>query len=125
MRLYGVDRGVSALIKHLLSVFSWRTGETCFGPAPTGRLRIKICHNWHILAQSGRNLFRSGSDRSRTCSSSEHNKKNYSIMSNSLSGVDRGTRTHDNQNHNLALYQLNYIHHKWCVKRDSNPRPPP
>ena len=26
-------------------------------------------------------------------------------------GVDRGTRTHDNQNHNLALYQLNYIHH--------------
>ena len=28
-----------------------------------------------------------------------------------LYGVDRGTRTHDNQNHNLALYQLNYIHH--------------
>ena len=26
-------------------------------------------------------------------------------------GVDDGTRTHDNQNHNLALYQLNYIHH--------------
>lgn len=22
-----------------------------------------------------------------------------------------GTRTHDNQNHNLALYQLNYSHH--------------
>ena len=22
-----------------------------------------------------------------------------------------GTRTHDNQNHNLALYQLNYGHH--------------
>ena len=26
-------------------------------------------------------------------------------------GVDDGTRTRDNQNHNLALYQLNYIHH--------------
>jgi hypothetical protein len=26
--------------------------------------------------------------------------------------VDDGTRTRDNQNHNLALYQLNYIHHK-------------
>ena len=26
-------------------------------------------------------------------------------------GVDIGTRTLDNQNHNLALYQLNYIHH--------------
>ena len=26
-------------------------------------------------------------------------------------GVDDGTRTHDNQNHNLALYQLNYVHH--------------
>ena len=26
-------------------------------------------------------------------------------------GVNDGTRTHDNQNHNLALYQLNYIHH--------------
>ena len=26
------------------------------------------------------------------------------------SGVADGTRTHDNQNHNLALYQLNYGH---------------
>ena len=26
-------------------------------------------------------------------------------------GVDEGTRTLDNQNHNLALYQLNYVHH--------------
>ena len=25
--------------------------------------------------------------------------------------VNDGTRTRDNQNHNLALYQLNYIHH--------------
>ena len=25
-------------------------------------------------------------------------------------GVNDGTRTHDNQNHNLALYKLNYVH---------------
>ena len=29
-----------------------------------------------------------------------------------LNGVNSGTRTHDFQSHNLALYQLNYIHHK-------------
>ena len=29
----------------------------------------------------------------------------------SLSGVNDGTRTHDNQCHKLALYQLNYVHH--------------
>ena len=29
----------------------------------------------------------------------------------SINGVNDGTRTHDNQNHNLALYQLNYVHH--------------
>jgi hypothetical protein len=28
-------------------------------------------------------------------------------------GVDDGTRTHDNRNHNPGLYQLSYIHH--CV----------
>ena len=32
-------------------------------------------------------------------------------------GVDDGTRTHDNQNHNLALYQLNYVHHMVRLKR--------
>ena len=30
----------------------------------------------------------------------------------SLSGVNDGTRTHDNQCHKLALYQLNYTHQK-------------
>ena len=29
-----------------------------------------------------------------------------------INGVNSGTRTHDFQSHNLALYQLNYIHHK-------------
>ena len=29
----------------------------------------------------------------------------------SFYGVDNRTRTCDNQIHNLALYQLNYIHH--------------
>ena len=28
-----------------------------------------------------------------------------------INGVNSGTRTHDFQSHNLALYQLNYIHH--------------
>ena len=32
-------------------------------------------------------------------------------------GVNDGTRTHDNQNHNLALYQLNYVHHMVRLKR--------
>ena len=26
-------------------------------------------------------------------------------------GVNDGIRTHDNQSHNLVLYQLNYVHH--------------
>ena len=26
-------------------------------------------------------------------------------------GVDDGTRTHDNRNHNPGLYQLSYVHH--------------
>ena len=29
-----------------------------------------------------------------------------------LVGVADGTRTRDNQNHNLVLYQLNYSHHR-------------
>ena len=29
-------------------------------------------------------------------------------------GVTDGARTHDNLNHNQALYQLNYGHHKIC-----------
>ena len=32
-------------------------------------------------------------------------------------GVNDGTRTHDNQCHKLALYQLNYIHHMVRLKR--------
>ena len=31
-----------------------------------------------------------------------------------LLGVDDGARTRDTQDHNLVLYQLNYIHH-WCL----------
>jgi hypothetical protein len=27
-------------------------------------------------------------------------------------GVDDGTRTHDNRNHNPGLYQLSYAHHR-------------
>ena len=32
-------------------------------------------------------------------------------------GVNSGTRTHDFQSHNLALYQLNYIHHIYVVRQ--------
>ena len=35
----------------------------------------------------------------------------------SINGVNDGTRTHDNQCHKLALYQLNYVHHMVRVKR--------
>lgn len=50
-------------------------------------------------------------------------------------GVDDGNRTHDNWNHNPALYQLSYAHHialqptclpklpKWRTRQDSNLRP--
>ncbi|CAI8827121.1 hypothetical protein EMIT047CA2_240041 [Pseudomonas soli] len=44
--------------------------------------------------------------------------------------MDDGNRTHDNRNHNPALYQLSYAHHNavlrysltetWCGRRDSN-----
>ena len=32
-----------------------------------------------------------------------------------LNGVDDGTWTHDNLNHNQALYQLNYAHHNFKI----------
>ena len=37
-------------------------------------------------------------------------------------GVDEGTRTLDNQNHNLALYQLNYVHHEMARQQGFEPR---
>ena len=45
-----------------------------------------------------------------------------------FNGVNSGTRTHDLQGHNLALYQLSYIHHKsansiivWCARATNKP----
>ena len=35
----------------------------------------------------------------------------YRLAISHYNGVTDGTWTHDNQNHNLALYQLNYGHH--------------
>jgi hypothetical protein len=32
-----------------------------------------------------------------------------------LFGVTDGARTHDNQNHNLGLYQLSYSHRKGMI----------
>ena len=34
-----------------------------------------------------------------------------------------GARTHDNQNHNLALYQLNYVHHDGASQEIRTPGP--
>ena len=38
-------------------------------------------------------------------------KKRTEVRFLQVSGVADGTRTHDNQNHNLGLYQLSYSHH--------------
>ena len=48
-------------------------------------------------------------------------------------GVDDGTRTHDDRDHNPGLYQLSYAHHryfyftnifdKWRARQDSNLQP--
>ena len=40
-----------------------------------------------------------------------------------INGVNSGTRTHDFQSHNLALYQLNYIHHKINMVRQKGFEP--
>ena len=50
-------------------------------------------------------------------------------------GVDDGTRTHDDRDHNPGLYQLSYVHHFkaghcnpeyriWRARQDSNLQPP-
>ena len=49
-------------------------------------------------------------------------------------GVDDGTRTHDDRDHNPGLYQLSYAHHGfdvlylslafWRARQDSNLQPP-
>tara|TARA_Y100000768_G_scaffold379389_1_gene355062 strand:+ start:320 stop:556 length:237 start_codon:yes stop_codon:yes gene_type:complete len=43
------------------------------------------------------------------------NKKSQWVKLALKNGVDDGARTHDKQNHNLLLYQLNYAHHKLKV----------
>ncbi len=40
-----------------------------------------------------------------------HTKKTDLEKKSAFWRVNGGARTHDNQNHNLALYQLNYAHH--------------
>ena len=39
-------------------------------------------------------------------------------------GVDDGTRTHDNRNHNPGLYQLSYAHHRHKLKTLKASGPP-
>lgn len=43
--------------------------------------------------------------------SGAYTKKRVNPKTDSFRRVNGGARTHDNQNHNLALYQLNYAHH--------------
>ena len=38
------------------------------------------------------------------------------------SGVNDGTRTHDDRNHNPGLYQLSYAHHRRCAFQRMSPR---
>jgi hypothetical protein len=48
------------------------------------------------------------------------------VRANRFGGVADGTRTHDDQNHNLGLYQLSYSHRrvgKYSVARFRAPRP--
>ena len=45
-----------------------------------------------------------------------HSNTLPNIYISNLNGVDDGTRTHDNQYHKLALYQLNYVHHMVRLK---------
>ena len=40
-----------------------------------------------------------------------------------LRGVADGTRTHDDQNHNLGLYQLSYSHHRTLKYTHFRPLP--
>ena len=51
------------------------------------------------------------------------NGKPFRICRSCFNGVGDGTRTHDNQNHNLALYQLNYTHHIGAPKGTRTPGP--
>ena len=48
---------------------------------------------------------------SRGCPIKEKAPRLISARCFECSGVDDGTRTHDNRNHNPGLYQLSYIHH--------------
>ncbi len=38
--------------------------------------------------------------------------RSLSLEKEGGSGVNDGARTRDNQNHNLGLYQLSYVHHR-------------
>jgi hypothetical protein len=37
---------------------------------------------------------------------------NAGLFKKICTGVNDGARTRDNQNHNLGLYQLSYVHHR-------------
>ena len=72
-------------------------------------------------------------DRDHTKQSIPVPEKNRGLNTNKGNGVDDGTRTHDDRDHNPGLYQLSYVHHggayfnlrqpNWRARQDSNLQP--
>ena len=72
-------------------------------------------------------------DRDHMNNRSRSLKKDRGLNTNRGNGVDDGTRTHDDRDHNPGLYQLSYAHHGfaystksqaiWRARQDSNLQP--
>jgi hypothetical protein len=75
----------------------------------------------------------SETDRDHINNRSRSLDKNAGLNTNKEIGVDDGTRTHDDRDHNPGLYQLSYAHHcvaystksqpTWRARQDSNLQP--
>ena len=70
---------------------------------PAGNYRVDILHDGNLLSSSEFTV------ESPVCRSGK--AKPLSQDRGFLFGVDDGTRTHDDRNHNPGLYQLSYAHH--------------
>ena len=72
-------------------------------------------------------------DRDQINNRSRSLEKDRGLNANRGNGVDDGTRTHDDRDHNPGLYQLSYAHHfvaystksqpTWRARQDSNLQP--
>jgi hypothetical protein len=75
----------------------------------------------------------SETDRDHINNRSRSFEKARGLNTNRGNGVDDGTRTHDDRDHNPGLYQLSYAHHGsayitksqaiWRARQDSNLQP--